>query len=725
MIASPSLDSLAWPASRIAEAIGYLARQFGCRSEKAIDSLPPLPFQAEQQHLVSPWLESLANRLDLEALAVEVTYDSIQAMLESSGPVVLRISDSARGDPELPVGLVGTSEPRFLVLVARNKRQVTLLGPNLVKCRMSTAAVVQGLRAPVAEEATIVAPIDLILNQAGLRNQRRRAAREALLRELHGEHVLGNGWLIRPTAGAPLGTLARDAGLGRLLGAVTVLHVIQYGLWILSWWLLGWMSVRGRFETGLFGAWMLLLLSTVPLRIMTETVSGTLAIRAGTLLKRRLLAGAFRLEAHEVRQLGIGQLLGRVLESETVEALAVSGGFLALTASVELLLTLFVLSVGAGSWLHVALLLLIVGLTVVFGMRYFRSQLDWTEQRLGMTNDLVEHMIGHRTRLVQQHPDEWNHGEDETLEQYLGVSRQSDRRAAALSALVPRGWLLLGLLGLAPAFVAGGSSAVSLAVGVGGILLAFQALRNLIEGGQRLVGVAIAWKHVQFLLEAALRREPIGRPQAALVTPIPGRLLVTARGISFQYPGRSQPVLQGVDMSICHGDRLLLEGASGGGKSTLASLLAGSRTADSGLLLLHGLDRETLGAANWRRRVVLSPQFHENHVLMGPMSFNLLMGRRWPPTRDDLEEAERICRELGLGPLLDRMPSGLAQLLGETGWQLSHGEKSRLYLARALLQHADLTILDETFAALDPQNLQLALTYVLQQTPTVLVIAHP
>ena len=82
--------------------------------------------------------------------------------------------------------------------------------------------------------------------------------------------------------------------------------------------------------------------------------------------------------------------------------------------------------------------------------------------------------------------------------------------------------------------------------------------------------------------------------------------------------------------------------------------------ADSGLLLLHGLDRETLGGANWRRRVVLSPQFHENHVLTGP-----------------------------------------------------------------LLQQADLTILDESFGALDPQNLELTLKYVLDETSTLLVIAHP
>jgi ATP-binding cassette subfamily B protein len=71
------------------------------------------------------------------------------------------------------------------------------------------------------------------------------------------------------------------------------------------------------------------------------------------------------------------------------------------------------------------------------------------------------------------------------------------------------------------------------------------------------------------------------------------------------------------------------------------------------------------------------------------------------------------------------MPSGLWQLVGETGWPLAHGERSRLYLARALLQESDLIILDESFAALDPETLQRCLRCVLKRAATVLVIAHP
>lgn len=168
----------------------------------------------------------------------------------------------------------------------------------------------------------------------------------------------------------------------------------------------------------------------------------------------------------------------------------------------------------------------------------------------------------------------------------------------------------------------------------------------------------------------------------------------------------------------------MLEGPSGGGKSTLVALLAGLREPSAGRILIDGLDRQTLGSEAWRRRIAAAPQFHENHVLAETFSFNLFMGKRKALAPSDLQEAETICEELGLGELLARMPAGMLQLVGETGWQLSHGERSRLYIARALLQDAELVVLDESFAALDPENLQRVLECVLKRAKSLLVVAH-
>ena len=350
-----------------------------------------------------------------------------------------------------------------------------------------------------------------------------------------------------------------------------------------------------------------------------------------------------------------------------------------------------------------------------------------------MTDDLVERIVGHRTRLAQDTPEHRHDGEELLLERYLERSVAIDRVTAVLFACIPRGWLLLGILGLVPAFVSGGASPAALAVGLGGTLLAWRAFEKLAQGLAQLAGARLAWAGVAPMFHAAARPVLVGAPDFIATAPAArltrGRLcqaaVVEADDLVFRYHFRGTPALQGGTLRIARGDRLLLEGPSGGGKSTLASVIVGLRVPESGLLLLDGLDRPTLGVDGWRRRAVAAPQFHENHVLTASVAFNLLMGRRWPADAEDFAEAESVCRELGLGELLDRMPSGLLQMIGESGWQLSHGERSRLFMARALLQRAELIVLDESFAALDPETLQLAMRCVQKRAPTLVVIAHP
>jgi ATP-binding cassette, subfamily B, bacterial len=237
----------------------------------------------------------------------------------------------------------------------------------------------------------------------------------------------------------------------------------------------------------------------------------------------------------------------------------------------------------------------------------------------------------------------------------------------------------------------------------------------------------IAWREVGPLVDAATQSEQLRARHVRVDPPKrePGTPIIETRELVYRHARRERPVLRGVELQIQPGERILLEGRSGGGKSTLAAMLAGLREPDGGLLLLDGLDRPSLGEQGWRERVAAAPQFHENHVLTHTFAFNLLMGRRWPPRQEDFDLAVAVCEQLGLGPLLERMPAGMQQSVGESGWQLSHGERSRVYLARALLQGAELVILDESFGALDPDNQALALECAWDRAGTLLVIAHP
>ena len=102
-------------------------------------------------------------------------------------------------------------------------------------------------------------------------------------------------------------------------------------------------------------------------------------------------------------------------------------------------------------------------------------------------------------------------------------------------------------------------------------------------------------------------------------------VLVDASKLVYRYGPQGEPVLRDAKLTIRRGERILLQGASGGGKSTLAALLTGLQVPDSGLLLMQGLDRGTLGT-NWHQLVTSAPQFHENDVLCGTLGFNLLSG---------------------------------------------------------------------------------------------------
>jgi ATP-binding cassette subfamily B protein len=200
--------------------------------------------------------------------------------------------------------------------------------------------------------------------------------------------------------------------------------------------------------------------------------------------------------------------------------------------------------------------------------------------------------------------------------------------------------------------------------------------------------------------------------------------LLSAARVGFTYDGSPTAALRDCTFRIAADDRILLVGESGAGKSTLASLIGGLKRPTEGLLSIGGLDMTSIGWRTWRQHVMIAPQFSQNHLLCGTLAFNLLLGRRWPPQAQDVEEARLVCRELGLGDLLRRMPLGLDQPVGETGWQLSHGEKSRVFLARALLAKADLLIVDESLGALDPATTDMAFRCVLNRSRALLVIAH-
>lgn len=692
-------ESWLWPSSRLGE---LLSRLTG--APVPANSQPPTAVRLEA---LAHWLESAALAMGFEAQPAETTYADLEHDLRRMAPALICVP--------------GENGAAFLAILKGAK----ILTPSLETVRVDPALIRSALCAEF--EAPVVYEIQKTLERVRIPPARQARAQAGILRERLGARRIRGIWLLRLPPGASFWSQLRHARVPGRLAALASAHAVQYGLWIVAWYLVGTHALRGSTDrtspiTSWLIPWALLLLTLVPLRVLITRLQGWVAIGAGALLKQRLFVGALRLDPDSLRHQGAGQLLGRVLESEAVEALALSGGFLALVALIEIVAAIVVLALGAGGLLQSVLLIVWLAIAAAIAWGYFQRNREWTDVRLRMTHDLVESMAGYRTRLAQLPAERWHEGEDQALEQYLKSSRALDGSTARLAAWVPRGWLVVGLLGLAPALARGSATAAGIAIAVGGTLLAYRAWRRLAAGAGQLAGAAVAWQRTAVLFRAAAKQELPGSLEAR--EPSGAALVVDASGVGFRYSDRAEPVLRGANLAIDRGDRVVLEGASGGGKSTLVSLLAGVREPNSGRILIDGFDRGTLGAAEWRRRLAAAPQFHENHVLAETFQFNLFLGHPAVLTPGDLEEAQAICRELGLGDLLDRMPAGMLQMVGETGWQLSHGERSRLYIARALLQQAELVVLDESFAALDPGNLKRAVDCVVKRAPTLLVIAH-
>lgn len=652
-----------------------------------------------------------AEALGLDLHGVRTTYDTLPDLIAKAGPALLTVF-SGEGPPKL-LAVIGPADlfGRVPVLCATGDRR-----------RVSVARLVASMRAGIeaSEAPRVDAALDLARLPSGRARDRSRAA--LLAKRLHGR-PMGGGQLLRAAPHAPALALARDAGVLGPLGVAVVARLLSTALSIGGWILIGQGALEGRLSPGWLGGWCLLLLTGLVFGRVVALAQGEAAIRAGVWTKQALLRGAMSTDPEAWRKEGPGGALARVGESQAIEDLVLTGGLEAILAVVDLAAAAWVLAQGAAGLPLAGTLVLGVGVAAVAAWRMMTLLGRWTAHRRGLTAMLVERMAGHRTRLAQAEPDRLYAGEDDALEAYMAAFVPLHRLQIAASAWLGGGWTVLALGVLALPFVVQGTGGVGMAVSVGGLLLAQGALASIGGHLDGLASAAVSWREVGPLLQAARTA-----PQPARVppprTPATSGELIRAKGLAVGWPGRP-PVLRDVDLSVAVGDRVLITGPSGGGKSTLAGVLTGARAPSDGLLLLRGLDRTSIGPRQWRKTVAQAPQFHENHIFENTLSFNLLLGRSWPPSPQDLAEALRLCRALGLGPLLDKMPAGLNQVVGESGWQLSHGERSRVFLARALLQEAEVVVLDESFAALDPLSLRQCLEVTLRSARTLVVIAHP
>jgi ATP-binding cassette subfamily C protein len=211
---------------------------------------------------------------------------------------------------------------------------------------------------------------------------------------------------------------------------------------------------------------------------------------------------------------------------------------------------------------------------------------------------------------------------------------------------------------------------------------------------------------------------------AAVPEPDPAPALRLRHGIrlesvSFRYGQDGPAVLSNLDLRIDAGSTVAIVGSSGAGKTTIADVMMGLLTPQSGRVLVDDVPLTPRSVGRWRRTTAYVSQ--EIFLFHDTVRANL----RWAvpdATDDDIATALTVAA----ADFVFDLPSGLDTIVGDRGLRLSGGERQRIALARALLQHPSLLILDEATSALDAENESRILEAIhrLRGSLTIVIITH-
>jgi ATP-binding cassette subfamily B protein len=248
------------------------------------------------------------------------------------------------------------------------------------------------------------------------------------------------------------------------------------------------------------------------------------------------------------------------------------------------------------------------------------------------------------------------------------------------------------------------------------LVMLYKPLETLAYTAVAVQGAAAGARRVLALLD--VQPDVTDAPDAV---PLPGRPLgaLAFEDVTFAYGG-GEPALRDVSLAVRPGEVVALVGASGAGKTTLASLLVRFYDPRTGRVTLDGHDLRGLTLRSLRENIAV--------VLQDPIVFGASIRENIAYGRPDAsaEAVERAARDANAHDFITALPQGYETVVGERGVTLSGGQRQRLAIARAFVKDAPLLILDEPTSALDADNERAILDALirLMKGRTTVIIAH-
>ena len=194
------------------------------------------------------------------------------------------------------------------------------------------------------------------------------------------------------------------------------------------------------------------------------------------------------------------------------------------------------------------------------------------------------------------------------------------------------------------------------------------------------------------------------------------------RNVTFRYEGREKPAISGLSFSLDRGERVLVIGPVGSGKSSLVKIIAGLLPAQGGSILVNGHPLTGLSRSDWAALIGYVPQ--EALLFSGSIMENVAFGTRAYPPALSSERFWELAGTAQIDGEIRSFPLREETILGQRGLSVSGGQKQRIAIARALARDPELLILDDMTASLDTKNEEKLWKALEGEERTVIAVSH-